>query len=823
MESRSTVLDAKRIFQELFNSQTEEEVDQVLRNNEAVFGADNWKPLGQNESFFGVVKNQQAAPIAALIEKITNSIDAILTKKCYEYGLDPKSEEAPQSMDAAIERFYPDYKNWDLSAARKKQALNIQILADGPKKKSSITIYDDGEGQHPDDFEDTFLSLLRGNKNEIKFVQGKYNMGGSGAIIFCGKKRYQLIASKRFTNDGNFGFTLIREHPFSEEESKKRKETWYEYFIYNNRIPSFPITKLDLNLHDRLFETGSIIKLYSYDLPAGSRSVFSRDLNQSINEYLFEPALPVLTVDRKERYPDDRNLERDLFGLKRRLEQDDSKYIEDFFSETYHDDLFGDAKVTCYVFKNKIDDKTVKETKETIQREFFKNNMSVIFSLNGQVHGHYTSEFISRSLKMNLLKSHLLIHVDCTKMIYDFRKELFMASRDRLKDGDETRTLRSYLAKKLGASGGRLAEIVRHRKDSIAVDGGDTSEILKSFTKNLPLNSDLLKLLNQTFKLDLKKDKSKDKDKKKEKKKQNAKEPFDPQRYPTIFKLNAKNDGETEVAKIPLGGEKTIRFETDVENHYFDRVEEPGDLRVALLNYKANEADGGSKAGNPKKIEEVFNVTTSSPKDGSIKIAMSPKNKVNIGDAVQMKVTLTNKGGFDFDEIFWVKISNPEKPKDEKFKDEEVNEDMLGMPEYVLVYKEIKEDFITWIQVEEALSEEINWNTVIIPQVSGDNLEKIYINMDSRVLKSFISKTKNPTDEQLQLAERKYISSVYFHTLFLYSITKNRKYMIKQQRENDQEDYVEIETYLRDLFESYYSEFILNFGGAEEMMQGLGE
>jgi hypothetical protein len=388
---------------------------------------------------------------------------------------------------------------------------------------------------------------------------------------------------------------------------------------------------------------------------------------------------------------------------------------------------------------------------------------------------------------MNLLKSHLLIHVDCTKMIYDFRKELFMASRDRLKDGDETRTLRSYLAKKLGASGGRLAEIVRHRKDSIAVDGGDTSEILKSFTKNLPLNSDLLKLLNQTFKLDLKKDKSKDKDKKKEKKKQNAKEPFDPQRYPTIFKLNAKNDGETEVAKIPLGGEKTIRFETDVENHYFDRVEEPGDLRVALLNYKANEADGGSKAGNPKKIEEVFNVTTSSPKDGSIKIAMSPKNKVNIGDAVQMKVTLTNKGGFDFDEIFWVKISNPEKPKDEKFKDEEVNEDMLGMPEYVLVYKEIKEDFITWIQVEEALSEEINWNTVIIPQVSGDNLEKIYINMDSRVLKSFISKTKNPTDEQLQLAERKYISSVYFHTLFLYSITKNRKYMIKQQRENDQE------------------------------------
>ena len=165
-----------------------------------------------------------------------------------------------------------------------------------------------------EDFENTFLSLLRGNKNKIKFVQGKYNMGGSGSIVFCGKKRYQLIGSKRFTNDGDFGFTLIREHPIDEAGLIKQKETWYEYFIYENKIPSFPIDKIDLKLHNRLFETGTIIKLYSYDLPAGSRSVISRDLNQSINEYLFEPALPILTVDRKERYPEDRNLERELYG-----------------------------------------------------------------------------------------------------------------------------------------------------------------------------------------------------------------------------------------------------------------------------------------------------------------------------------------------------------------------------------------------------------------------------------------------------------------------------------------------------------------------------
>jgi hypothetical protein len=823
MELFEHSFDPEYLFKQLFSANTEKELDEVIKSNAEIFKSSNWFPLGNNFSNYGVVKNQQSAPIAALIEKITNSIDAILTRKCLEAGIDPKSNSAPNSMEEAIQKFYFDSKSWDLPTFRKKQAETIQILADGPRMDTSLTIYDDGEGQHPEEFENTFLSLLRGNKNEIPFVQGKYNMGGSGAIIFCGRKRYHLIASKRFTKDGDFGFTLIREHPFTEDEPMKGKETWYEYFKYEGVIPHFKIDKLDLKLHNRFFETGTVLKLYSYDLPAGSRSVISRDLNQSINEYLFDPALPILTVDRKERYPDDRNLERELYGLKRRVEQDDSKYIDDFFSENYHEDLFGDAKVTCYVFKNKIDGKSVKDTTDSIQREFFKNNMSVIFSVNGQVHGHYTSEFITRSLKMNLLKNHLLIHVDCTKMKYEFRKELFMASRDRLKDGEETRELRSFLAKKLSATNGRLAEIVKHRKDSIAVEGGDTSEILKSFTKNLPLNSELLKLLDQTFKLDLKKEKPKKEegDKNKQKKKEEE-EPFNPQRYPTKFKLKTKREGEKEVAKIPIGGEKTLKFETDVENHYFDRVEEPGELRIALLNFKPNEQDGGTGPGKPKKIEDIFNVTSTSPKDGTIKIAMNPKEDVKVGDAMQVKVTLVNTGGFDFDEIFWVKISEPEQHKEQKPKDKEPERDLSGLPEYILAYKDSKDGYVTWEQVEAATSDAMDWQTVMFPMVSGDNLERIYINMDSNVLKSFKSKTKNPNEEQLILADRKYISSVYFHTLFLYSITKNRKYRIKQQKE-EKEDDVELETYLKDVFESYYSEFILNFGGAEEMMQGLGD
>ncbi len=223
--------DLKELFNKLYFAPTEQDVESIIVANPVFFKQENWHPLGDNSSNFGVIENQQSNPIAALIEKVTNSIDAILMKRCYEENIDPKSDAAPKSMDEAVKKFFPDHKQWDLTSFRKKQSENIQVLADGTPRNTSVIMYDNGEGQHPEHFEDTFLSLLRGNKNEIHFVQGKYNMGGSGGIVFCGKKRYQLIASKRFDNTGNFGFTLIREHPLTKEEESIKKNTWYEYLM----------------------------------------------------------------------------------------------------------------------------------------------------------------------------------------------------------------------------------------------------------------------------------------------------------------------------------------------------------------------------------------------------------------------------------------------------------------------------------------------------------------------------------------------------------------------------------------------------------------
>jgi len=219
-------MSAKNLFIELYGAQTEDDVDQVIKRHSRVLdNPENWRPLGGNENNFGVIENQQASPIAALIEKITNSIDAILTKRCFEMGINPKSNAAPKTMEDARALFFENYRDWDLPGMRKAQSESIQILADGPRMNTSLVIYDDGEGQHPEEFKNTFLSLLRGNKNEIHFVQGNDNMGGSGAIVFCEKKRNQLIGSRRSDGTGNFGFTFFREYSL-----KKRQPPCFDTF-----------------------------------------------------------------------------------------------------------------------------------------------------------------------------------------------------------------------------------------------------------------------------------------------------------------------------------------------------------------------------------------------------------------------------------------------------------------------------------------------------------------------------------------------------------------------------------------------------------------
>ena len=795
-----------RFFKELFTANTEEEVSSVLQGLNGHSGV-SWKPYGNNESNFGVMEAQQASPVPALVEKLTNSIDAILMKRCYEEGIDPKSKKAPNSVEEAVSRFFPRASSWDLPKFRSQQAQAIQIIANGPKRNSSLLIYDNGEGQHPEAFEDTFLSLLRGNKTEIHFVQGKYNMGGTGAIVFCGKKKYQLVASKRYDDSGNFGYTLVRRHPLSEEESKTKRSTWYEYLTFNGVIPNFPINSLDLGLHDRKFKTGTIIKLYSYQLPPNTVPI-NRELNTSINEWLFEPALPVSIVEQKERYPNDNALFRSFYGLKRRLEEESNKYLESHFQVSFSDKEIGEFTATVYVFKPRVKNFTVKETKEAIKREYFKNNMSVTLSLNGQVHGFFTQEFVTRTLKYQLIKDYLLIHVDCTGLQMEFRNELFMASRDRAKSGEEMTKLREILGRELRKS--RLNEIYKKRKANIAGQGENSDDLLKNFATNLPLNTELLSLLNQAMRLEKTKPVRNKQQNGTVTKKKRVEIPFHPKRFPSKFKIDSGDrSAELPLIKIPLNGEKSIKFATDVEDAFFERIEDPGELKLGLVKPAQNESTGGDQPGTETTIEDVFSIGKSSPSNGTIRVNLKHENELSVGEKVQIKATLSSKVE-DFDEIFEVQFSAPEKPK-KSVKQPKISLEQIGLPKHEKVFEKQnpEDDLMTWENLSLAGLQMDHETVIQVAEESSGKLETIYINMDSSVIKKFRAKLTN--ESQIIVADNRYVTTVYFHTLFLYLFLSKQKYSLQRETTDGQQNDVLIPEHLELLFGEIYSNFLMNF------------
>jgi hypothetical protein len=795
-----------KLFTRLLAAGTEDEVQAILDAGGLAADASKWTPYGNNESFYGVVENQQAHPIPALVEKVTNGIDAILEKRVLQEGIGIRSKEAPKSVREALDRYFPQHRNWDVGDARRQQARNLQIVASGPRRDTSLLVYDDGVGQAPQDFPDTFLSLLRGNKNDVHFVQGKYNMGGAGAIAFCGDRRFQLVASKRYDGSSPLGFTLLRRHPPELAAAAGKKNTWYEYLVFDGQVASVDVNELDIGLEGRKFTTGSLLKLYSYRLPEGSRSIISRDLNVSLNEFLFEPALPFLTVDNNERYPDNKAPVTAVYGLKRRLEAD-GETLETKFSEVSTTPEFGELGVTVYAFKARSRGHGVRETKQYIQREYFKNDMTVLFSLNGQVHGSFTSEFVTRALKMPLLKDYLLIHVDCSNLSLGTRNELFMASRDRLKSGDTADAIRKHLRDLLLDS--ELKAIAKRRKASLNMDGSDAGQMLRDITRNLPMNDALTRILRQTFDLPDRQSGSGSAERKREERDRPRREPrdappFDPQRYPSSFRAKGGDgsQGNVKLYRLPAGGSRTIAFATDVENEYFDRTDDPGQLTVAIMRPN-NVGGGGGSPSLPSKEGDALSVTRASPTDGTIRVGVRATGAVQVGDALELKATLSSPDG-DLVETVLVQITDPER-KPPKPKPEE--DPPLGIPELVLCSREGGEGRKSWEEIQQA-GVEMSYDVVVHPFVDEDKLSRIYVNIDSSVLKDFNSGAKST--EAAELAERRYVSAVYFHTLFLFATTKSRKYDLRRGTEQTMED-VEIAEYISDIFSSSYAQFLLNF------------
>src|SRR3990172_10090511 len=181
----------KEIFLKLLSIVSSDEIASLIKSDDFFqSGNCSWVPYGGRELNAPQIEGQMKSSSNALVEKITNSTDALLMRRCYEVeGGKPESgnPKLPKSLSEAITRYFGSEE--EISKKRSEWARkNLVVMADGDRKRPTITVIDRGEGQFPHRIQDTIVGLSESIKEQINFVFGKYHQGGSAAIRFCGSK-----------------------------------------------------------------------------------------------------------------------------------------------------------------------------------------------------------------------------------------------------------------------------------------------------------------------------------------------------------------------------------------------------------------------------------------------------------------------------------------------------------------------------------------------------------------------------------------------------------------------------------------------------------
>ena len=789
----------KELLFEFYNAPSSESVYKLILKYE-LDGPKNWRPYGDNYNNAGTFENQQSSPENALVEKITNSIDAILMKKCYLEGINPKSKNdnrVPSDMSKAVEQFYgvKDGK-WENISEKERNEISqsIQIILTSDKKTPNVAIFDDGEGQNPDNFPNTFLSIQRGNKNDVPFVQGKYNFGATGAVVFCGDThRYQMIISRRNPelddHNDQIGFTLVRRHILSKSEEKEYKLTWYEYLVIDDQIPSIPAEPLDLGLNkNNPFISGSVVKMYSYQLTKPSMA--TTDLWRELNPLLFVPALPILIYEARDYSM--HTPTKLMLGNRTRLALDDRDKV--VFQKSLQTQLFDcNIPISVYVFD-----------RDTKNPEFI-GGKSLIYTLNGQTQGSENKTFISQDLGFRNLREYMLVSVDCSNIGTTARQELFMASRDRLKQGKYYNELKEDIISLL-KSDSDIKKLDQEYKGKAFKEKGEDKEMIEHLFSQLKNNQDIKKMFsgnNGAFSF-FNKNSSKKESEQQDSKKQDEKKKPKLKRYPSVLKVKGFDSDKKDYVKIiKRGGKGRITLETDAENDFLSRSYDNGNIEITTLDY-GNNGGSGNGLTLPNEDAQKLKVQVSGPYDGELHLIVSPKEEAEVGETIPLSLKMISSAG-EHEVIMYIRIDKEEDPQKEP-KQKKLQEPELALPQLIRVVKDNpNEGEETWA------STHMTADSIIQLKIgSSGEIESILINMDSNTVRKLI----NVKGANIERISSKYLMSVYSHALMIYTSLYGYYQLPETQDKIDNAYLKQIEDDLNEAVEfsfKYYTGFLMSF------------
>ena len=644
----------------LMRADTDKEVVEILCDAGYWHEQNLWRYLDDNENNFGAIGNQQSSAVAALIEKLVNSVDARLLNSCLERGIDPTSSDAPRSIREAVARFFEEWDDevpddagriylWtDAMASREADKLTLSATGYGPKSGSglpSLSIADAGEGQTPDEFPDTFLSLQRSNKLKVPFVQGKFNMGATGALQFSSpENRLQLIVSRRnpaFVNDpgsrdGEWGFTVVRREPAA-QGARSSVYTYLAPLSVNSgrdgrvlsfraeRWPIFP--RVDREQRDpycRESSFGSLVKLYEYQLDGTKSNIVrsSGGLLQRVDFGLAELALPIRLYECRDSYRGHSgSFSTNVLGVVARLTRDRSEKLEAGFPVNHVVRLEQrEVSIRVYALKGNA-------------KEYRAGTNAVAFTINGQTHAVRGQDFFRRkAVGMSQLAESLMVVVDCTNIDGQLREDMFMNSRDRLRQTPASSRLERELEKFLHDDP-QLRDL-RHRRraEEIEAKFSESRPLAEALATLVKTNPSLSRLLRGG---------------------PNVPSPFRKggastgygsasfrgKRFPTYFRFRKLADGESLERVAHLDSQVRLRFETDAQDDYFHRERDRGAFEVDVLDQTV------------EIWEPLANLSLTGPQAGLASLSFDLPDGVRVGETVRVRILVTDPARVDAFEL----------------------------------------------------------------------------------------------------------------------------------------------------------------------------
>ena len=691
------------------------EVIAILKKNNLWEDTKYWKLVGNNKDYnnHSIIGSQQSNPANALVEKLVNSGDSALMLKCLEKGIDPKSNEAPNNLKEAVATFFnvEDGRWIDADKTKKNQLAekycNLVVTGEkGTGANPTYTIIDSAEGQEPEDFKKTFLSLTQKNKSGISFVQGKFGMGSYGAVNFCKVDGLQLILSKRNPSIANkssknlWGFTIIRK---VEPTQQQRLPEWF-YLVIEDEIPQFDAKFLDLmpsvypNPYGLKFEHGSFVKLYNYDIGASLRSNITLDLYNKINTLLVNPVVPIKLYERRGGFNAHSSISR-LDGLETRLERDRSSVLANGFPSEFIFNVENQRiKGKVYAFKKYSNEK------EKILVDTKKYGNGILFCMNGQSNGSLPPSFFSTGgLKYENISKNLLVIMDCSELEPNYIFQLFQNDRERIFDNAFSKKIKDVISQELSDHSG-LKQFQNEWKGSEvkSQSSKNTKQLFDMLLKNNKALANLLLGGNRVG------NQFGDKE---------VTPVFESNFYPTFFKL-IKPSLEAQPREIEKTRNPKINIITDAPNDYFTRPMEPGSFKVYFEDKEITGFDGIKLSG--------FN--------GKWILSLPPRE-----EAIQKyRFVINDDSRIDsLEEIFFLKLIDkkqhskptPKRPKDLK-----------QFPDLIEIGKDDFEQY------------DIDKYDVLKITESSESYD-YYLNVDNSHIQSYL---KNLKDDQIDEAKNQY-------------------------------------------------------------------